>query len=259
MFRFSASRVVILSALTGLSGCVAGFSALDTVTPEAGARDGTPASEVVVNMGCFESYEREQAKVQSGSGYGGGGGLFGGRGAPKGGAPSASAPAPRPAMAPPPMAPMMEEADDLGFAAPAPARQQPRKKKKEVAVTADAEPAPMEPVDRVVQAGPTLDYGGETWLSNDDSMSLASAQRLLWAVDNHRSWTASQIRPHELLNYFSFDTVPVAPGAQHDDTRFSVLGTARLQSRSFPARSAEPFPPVWMATTALRPESPVTT
>ncbi|MBW2254763.1 MAG: VWA domain-containing protein, partial [Deltaproteobacteria bacterium] len=53
------------------------------------------------------------------------------------------------------------------------------------------------------------------------SMSLASAQRLLWAVDNGRSFSPAQVRPHELLNYFSFDTAPVAA---HE--MFSVLGGA---------------------------------
>lgn len=51
-----------------------------------------------------------------------------------------------------------------------------------------------------------IDWGGTIYLSNDDSMSLASAQRTLFAVENNRSWTPDQVRPHELLNYFSFDT-----------------------------------------------------
>ena len=66
-----------------------------------------------------------------------------------------------------------------------------------------------------------FDWGGVTYLSNDDSMSLASAQRLLWAVENRGPVTTSQIRPHELLNYFSFDTSPVQAG----DT-FSVVASA---------------------------------
>jgi hypothetical protein len=37
-------------------------------------------------------------------------------------------------------------------------------------------------------------------------MSLASAQRMLYSVENGRGWTTDQVRPHELLNYFSFDT-----------------------------------------------------
>jgi Ca-activated chloride channel family protein len=71
------------------------------------------------------------------------------------------------------------------------------------------------------EAGPQLDWGGTLFLSNDDSMSLASAQRLLWAVKNGSSFSASQVRPHELLNYFSFDTTPVEEGAT-----FSVHASA---------------------------------
>lgn len=68
---------------------------------------------------------------------------------------------------------------------------------------------------------PDFDWGATISLSNDDSMSLASAQRLLWAVQNRGPVQTSQIRPHELLNYFSFETAPVAAG----DT-FSVLAAA---------------------------------
>jgi Ca-activated chloride channel family protein len=50
-----------------------------------------------------------------------------------------------------------------------------------------------------------LDWGATVYLSNDDSMSLASAQRLLWAVQERGPVQAAHVRPHELLNYFSFD------------------------------------------------------
>lgn len=66
-----------------------------------------------------------------------------------------------------------------------------------------------------------LDWGATVYLSNDDSMSLASAQRLLWAIQNKGPVTTAQVRPHELLNYFSFDTNPVARG-----DLFSVKGSA---------------------------------
>ncbi|MEZ4321493.1 MAG: VWA domain-containing protein [Myxococcota bacterium] len=72
-----------------------------------------------------------------------------------------------------------------------------------------------------VRPEPVIDWGATVYLSNDDSMSLASAQRVLWAVDQGKSFSAREVRPHELLNYFSFDTVPV-PEAQ----LFSVLGSA---------------------------------
>jgi Ca-activated chloride channel homolog len=67
-----------------------------------------------------------------------------------------------------------------------------------------------------------MDWGARIYLSNDDSMSLASAQRVLWAADKQRRSKVSEIRPHELLNYFSFDTDPVESGQM-----FSVKGSAR--------------------------------
>ncbi len=46
----------------------------------------------------------------------------------------------------------------------------------------------------------------EIYLSNDDSMSLASAQRLIYAIDNFLPLYRDEIRPHEFLNYFHFQT-----------------------------------------------------
>ena len=77
-------------------------------------------------------------------------------------------------------------------------------------------------VSREVQ--PALDWGATVWLSNDDSMSLASAQRVIWNAQQGLRSSSSEIRPHELLNYFSFDTR--APDA--GDT-FGVLAAARQQ------------------------------
>jgi Ca-activated chloride channel family protein len=62
------------------------------------------------------------------------------------------------------------------------------------------------------------DWGAAIYLSNDDTMSLSSAQRVIFAIDKFLPLTLDNIRPHELLNYFSFETAPVA--AQDD---FSVL------------------------------------
>ena len=62
------------------------------------------------------------------------------------------------------------------------------------------------------------DWGQATYLSNDDTMSLSSAQRIIYAIDRFLPILPEHIRPHELLNYFSFQTAPVA--AQDD---FSVL------------------------------------
>ncbi|MDP2314434.1 MAG: VWA domain-containing protein [Pseudomonadota bacterium] len=56
------------------------------------------------------------------------------------------------------------------------------------------------------------EWGGRTFLSNDDSMSLASAQRVLWAVAEGQRVASAELRPHELLNYFTFATKPVPTG-----------------------------------------------
>ena len=56
------------------------------------------------------------------------------------------------------------------------------------------------------------DWGAAIYLSNDDTMSLSSAQRVIFAIDGFLPLPAEHIRPHELLNYFSFDTAPVREG-----------------------------------------------
>lgn len=61
--------------------------------------------------------------------------------------------------------------------------------------------------------GPSVDWGGTIHLSNDDAMSLASAQRTLWAVEQRAPLPVEHIRPHELLNYFTFDGARAAPGS----------------------------------------------
>jgi Ca-activated chloride channel family protein len=81
----------------------------------------------------------------------------------------------------------------------------------------DAErPHPAEPV-------PAASFGQAIYLSNDDTMSLSSAQRVLWAIDRYAPIPREHIRPHELLNYFSFDTNEVSP--DHD---FSVAPSAEF-------------------------------
>ncbi len=52
----------------------------------------------------------------------------------------------------------------------------------------------------------------QLYLSNDDSMSLASAQRMIYAIENFLPLYRNEIRPHEFLNYFHFKTLPVSPG-----------------------------------------------
>ncbi|MEM7152380.1 MAG: VWA domain-containing protein [Myxococcota bacterium] len=61
------------------------------------------------------------------------------------------------------------------------------------------------------------DWGSAIYLSNDDTMSLSSAQRVIYAIDHFLPLPSEHIRPHELLNYFSFHTEPVA-----DTDDFSV-------------------------------------
>ncbi|MSP54063.1 MAG: VWA domain-containing protein [Myxococcales bacterium] len=78
------------------------------------------------------------------------------------------------------------------------------------------------PTRQLAPSVPEPDWGATVYLSNDDSMSLASAQRLLWALQNHGPVKTSEIRPHELLNYFSFDTADVKDGQI-----FSTLGAAQ--------------------------------
>ncbi len=73
----------------------------------------------------------------------------------------------------------------------------------------------------VTAARQVMDWGAKIFLSNDDSMSLASAQRVLYAVANRVPYSVSEVRPHELLNYFSFDT-----GEPSDDQLFDVLASA---------------------------------
>ncbi|HHO53338.1 MAG TPA: VWA domain-containing protein, partial [Deltaproteobacteria bacterium] len=94
-------------------------------------------------------------------------------------------------------------------------------------LTPEAEPMAGEDQDQELPPAapatpaPVLDWGATVYLSNDDSMSLASAQRVLYSLTNGARLSPSEIRPHELLNYFSFDTA----GPPTDQT-FSVLGAA---------------------------------
>jgi len=104
-------------------------------------------------------------------------------------------------------------------------RENRRNSRKDDRALAPNEPAAEMVAPAVVAAGDPDDqfddWGRSTYLSNDDSMSLSSAQRVIYAIDRFLPLPIEHIRPHELLNYFSFATAPVA---ETDD--FSV--TAQL-------------------------------
>lgn len=144
---------------------------------------------------------------------------------PKPAKPTAAAP---PQPTPPPAAPPAEP----------PATRSPAKKRDRAAEFADAddEGAEKRPVEIVAEeeAEDTAiaqgddqfdDWGASTYLSNDDTMSLSSAQRVNYAIDNFLPLPVEHIRPHELLNYFAFQTRTV--GQSND---FSVLGGVRPKS-----------------------------
>lgn len=65
----------------------------------------------------------------------------------------------------------------------------------------------------------------EIYLSNDDTMSLSSAQRVMYAIEDFVPVPPEHVRPHEFLNYFHFETAPLA--ADHD---FSVLANFMPQA-----------------------------
>ncbi|HSC85864.1 MAG TPA: VWA domain-containing protein [Polyangiaceae bacterium] len=172
----------------------------------------------------------------SGTGSGGGGRLGGSHSAPKAAAGAADAnSAPATAQAAP-AAEAKRKDDSYGVPASRPASPAPSP----AATTAPGTAPPQdraryeakgeserdgnydkrsadEPMPQHYQ-GRQPDWGAAIYLSNDDTMSLSSAQRVIWAIDHYAPVPASQVRPHELLNYFSFQTQPVA--LDHD---FSVL------------------------------------
>jgi Ca-activated chloride channel family protein len=86
------------------------------------------------------------------------------------------------------------------------------------------------------------DWGQAIYLSNDDSMSLSSAQRVMFAIDRFLPLPGEHIRPHELLNYFSFETARVEPGRDFSvladiapDPREQGIHTLALSVRGRPA------------------------
>jgi len=138
--------------------------------------------------------------------------------------PSPAAPAKPSTRAEPAGAPVRESAKKASAPAPA-AAPEPAADTAAGAEVAEAPFVPPEPCPPAPPPEPPdatdshADWGLATYLSNDDTMSLSSAQRIIFAIDGFLPLPPQHLRRHELLNYFSFETAPVRPS---DD--FSVLG-----------------------------------
>ncbi len=179
--------------------------------------------------GHFRPFPGKQTRARSGSSWGGGG-VGMGRSAP-------TSKAPRPARRPVARTPSPAAEEAAPSAPPPPQSAAPRSRadnkahdarKKEAAKPkhdssarrpavaadmADAEEAPVAIAEPQANSDDAYhDWGAKIYLSNDDTMSLSSAQRVIWAIDHFEPLPAEHIRPHELLNYFSFDTDEVARG-----------------------------------------------
>jgi len=140
---------------------------------------------------------------------GGGGGAF--ASPPPPAQPPATAPAgPPPSYSPAPAADMAAEAPAMELAG------EEEEAKSEIAGDYDDESQVA--AEDEEEFSEYEDWGAEIYLSNDDTMSLSSAQRVIYAIDHFLPLPLEHIRPHELLNYFSFET----QGVDADDD-FSVL------------------------------------
>jgi Ca-activated chloride channel homolog len=129
--------------------------------------------------------------------------------------------APAAASPPPPPSPPREAVADQSAAElsrPERARQPSPRPEPDDKGSAARRPATEPELPKQVARDSYHDWGASLYLSNDDTMSLSSAQRVLYAIDRQMAVPPDHIRPHEFLNYFSFDTAPVASG---DD--FSVF------------------------------------
>lgn len=187
-----------------------------------------PTDALQIDLGCFGGTDDAlPRRTASPSGYGRGGvapmaspppglgaGTIASRGAAIGGASTGAGAVPVADAAP---APAEATAVASKSAPPSTASTGPQRAEKaaEAKIAHETEedrrwPMPTPPV---AQRLPDYDWGGVVHMSNDDASSLASAQRLLWALEHGASVHASQIRPHELLNFYSFDAPTPSPGA----------------------------------------------
>ncbi len=205
-----------------------GFTAAIASTTLQTAEAESPSSEPLIVRDCYGGMDNADGMLMRGAsgtfGSGSGGGGLGKGAGPTPRRPTASAPAPaRKAVVTKTREKRAEEAPRTRTASPMAAAED-----EESMADLDAPAGDVLSFDANEQrerrpAGPRVDWGGETWLSNDDSMSLASAQRLLYALDRGASFSTSQIRPHELLNYFTFDTA-----RPRGNQRFEVQPSAEL-------------------------------
>lgn len=196
-----------LIVATGLA--LLGLTTLAAPPAQSGTR-GVSDRMVVRHEQCFAQTIEELAS-------GSGGGLRSSRtGKKNGGGAVGSAPPP------PTSAPAETEA--------AMPKQGPRERREDVSAdkpkkATDDASYDLEPErdDRYRPPSGGLEWGATVYLSNDDSMSLASAQRVLYQAMNGRRPAFSEIRPHELLNYFSFDT-----RTPEVERRFDVLASGKV-------------------------------
>lgn len=96
-------------------------------------------------------------------------------------------------------------------------------------VSADAESG--KPVDTTIAQQETpKQKENYIYLSNDDSMSLSSPQRIEYAIKHFLPIPAQHIRPHEFLNYYKFDRLPVKNGEVFSVKADLANGLMRNQS-----------------------------
>jgi len=112
-------------------------------------------------------------------------------------------------------------------AAPAEIAESPRDEEQRIAGDADSSMIAGGEAEQEEPLAEYEDWGAEIYLFNDDSMSLSSAQRVMFAIDSFLPLPLEHIRPHELLNYFAFQTQEV--GAEDD---FSVLADVAADPRT---------------------------
>lgn len=214
--------LLTLTLLTGTAAALAPRADATSVPVDVRA---FPPDRLIVRD-CYDTPHAEPALqmkssgARSGYGYGGGGASGGVVGGVHGGALGGVAQsAPTPSAPPPASAPRPRAADEAKRESAA--RQNSvadsLQEEAEAPFGFDAGGAPLPERDaaqtRTVRpSGPAMEWGGTIHLSNDDSASLASAQRLLWALERGASIALGQIRPHELLNWFGFDTTPPSEG-----------------------------------------------